>query len=241
MDRSQQGFRSAAKFGFGGQESASKPPQAICKPLGTIYRNMVLRKLFYISFIGLMACQSQVPKEETRQADDQIFAPISNKLIYLNEAGSFRQGDTIAIMDTSSLQLEKQRIRSQIRAWYGKRISAASHTEPFRLSLGHRFYLQSEIKSRQKEGEREPMVELAKNDYEIMYYQEKMRNGLKEAEQENQFIEAQIDQLEIRLEQINIEIETCFLISVKEARCIGRGPIKGRWYPQGALLMELEH
>ncbi len=29
----QQGFRSVASFGFGGQESASKPPQAICKPL----------------------------------------------------------------------------------------------------------------------------------------------------------------------------------------------------------------
>jgi len=29
----QKGFRSIASFGFGGQESASKPPQAICKPL----------------------------------------------------------------------------------------------------------------------------------------------------------------------------------------------------------------
>jgi len=29
----QQGFRSVVSFGFGGQESASKPPQAICKPL----------------------------------------------------------------------------------------------------------------------------------------------------------------------------------------------------------------
>jgi hypothetical protein len=29
----QQGFRSVASFSFGGQESASKPPQAICKPL----------------------------------------------------------------------------------------------------------------------------------------------------------------------------------------------------------------
>jgi len=29
----QQGFRSAASFGFGGQESATKPPQSICKPL----------------------------------------------------------------------------------------------------------------------------------------------------------------------------------------------------------------
>jgi hypothetical protein len=31
----QYGFRSAASFGFGGQESASKPPQAICKTLVT--------------------------------------------------------------------------------------------------------------------------------------------------------------------------------------------------------------
>ena len=29
----QQGFRSEASSGFSGQESASKPPQAICKPL----------------------------------------------------------------------------------------------------------------------------------------------------------------------------------------------------------------
>jgi hypothetical protein len=27
------GFRFVASFGFGGQESASKPPQAICKTL----------------------------------------------------------------------------------------------------------------------------------------------------------------------------------------------------------------
>ncbi len=29
----QQGFSSVASFGFGGQKSASKPPQAICKTL----------------------------------------------------------------------------------------------------------------------------------------------------------------------------------------------------------------
>jgi hypothetical protein len=29
----QQGFRSVSSFGLGGQESASRPPQAICKPL----------------------------------------------------------------------------------------------------------------------------------------------------------------------------------------------------------------
>ena len=38
----QQGFRSVAKFGFGGQESASKPPQAICKPLVSINESMPL-------------------------------------------------------------------------------------------------------------------------------------------------------------------------------------------------------
>jgi hypothetical protein len=32
----QQGFRSVASFSFGGQESASKPPQAICKTLHLI-------------------------------------------------------------------------------------------------------------------------------------------------------------------------------------------------------------
>jgi hypothetical protein len=31
--RCQQGFSSVASVGFGGQESASKPPQAICKTL----------------------------------------------------------------------------------------------------------------------------------------------------------------------------------------------------------------
>jgi hypothetical protein len=31
----QQGFRSVVSFDFGGQERASKPPQAICKPLAS--------------------------------------------------------------------------------------------------------------------------------------------------------------------------------------------------------------
>ena len=35
-----QGFRYVAKFGLGGQESASKPPQAICKPLGLIKKTI---------------------------------------------------------------------------------------------------------------------------------------------------------------------------------------------------------
>lgn len=46
----QQVFRSLGSFGFGGQKSASKPPQAICKPLAfidkifeRIYNNPELR------------------------------------------------------------------------------------------------------------------------------------------------------------------------------------------------------
>ncbi len=38
----QQGFRSVASFGFGGQESALKPPQAICKTLITARNNNIL-------------------------------------------------------------------------------------------------------------------------------------------------------------------------------------------------------
>jgi CRP-like cAMP-binding protein len=40
----QQGFRSVASFGFGGQESASKPPQAICKPLHHTKMTEILEK-----------------------------------------------------------------------------------------------------------------------------------------------------------------------------------------------------
>jgi len=37
----QQGFRFVVRFGFGGQESASKPPQAICKTLAVIAENPI--------------------------------------------------------------------------------------------------------------------------------------------------------------------------------------------------------
>jgi|GEM_PF-4818312 len=37
----QQGFRFVASFYFGRQESASKPPQAICKPLAATERRQL--------------------------------------------------------------------------------------------------------------------------------------------------------------------------------------------------------
>ena len=51
------GFRSAASFGFGGQESASKPPQAICKPLAVINqmntKNLIL--IMFCLFLNLIS------------------------------------------------------------------------------------------------------------------------------------------------------------------------------------------
>jgi len=41
----QQGFRSLASFGFGGRESASKPPQAICKPLALVRVDVSKKKI----------------------------------------------------------------------------------------------------------------------------------------------------------------------------------------------------
>lgn len=200
----------------------------------------MLRVLIYKSLFGFLSCNSPDTQEVNNQPDDQIYAPISGKLIYLNDKKSFKQGDTMAIMDTSILMLEKRKIRTLTNAWNRKRISHAGHTEATRLSLGHKFYLQSQIKQRLKEGEVVPMVERNINDYEIMYYQEKMRYGLKEVERENQFINAQLELLEVELKQIDLEIETCYLISMKEAQLVGLRPMQGRWYPQGALLMELE-
>ena len=44
MNGCQQGFRSVASFGFGGQESASKLPQAICKTLAAILRKRTIKQ-----------------------------------------------------------------------------------------------------------------------------------------------------------------------------------------------------
>jgi len=46
----QQGFRFLANFGFGGQNSASKPPQAICKTLPLMLK---IRLRIKNSFINL--------------------------------------------------------------------------------------------------------------------------------------------------------------------------------------------
>ncbi|MDB2539184.1 hypothetical protein N9X23_02325 [Flavobacteriales bacterium] len=45
----QQGFRSVVSIGFGGQESASKPPQAICKPLPASTKKVDIETAKYIS------------------------------------------------------------------------------------------------------------------------------------------------------------------------------------------------
>ncbi|WP_373397883.1 hypothetical protein V8V91_25815 [Algoriphagus halophilus] len=47
----QQGFRFVANFGFGGLESASKPPQAICKPLCAMKK---MKSLFNVLIIATL-------------------------------------------------------------------------------------------------------------------------------------------------------------------------------------------
>ena len=45
MNGFEQGFRPVVSFGLGGQESASKPPQAICKPLWCILNRRMNDKI----------------------------------------------------------------------------------------------------------------------------------------------------------------------------------------------------
>lgn len=47
----QQGFRSVVSIGFGGQESASKPPQAICKPLPFIVKKKTTSRSSTFNFV----------------------------------------------------------------------------------------------------------------------------------------------------------------------------------------------
>lgn len=68
----QKGFRSAASFGFGGQESTSKPLQAICKPLYFIdIMKYFVPILLYVFFNGCKRSESDSnPIEETIRRDD---------------------------------------------------------------------------------------------------------------------------------------------------------------------------
>ncbi|WP_439879775.1 hypothetical protein ACSX1A_11380 [Pontibacter sp. MBLB2868] len=64
MNGCQQGFRSLASFSFGGQESASKPPQAICKPLGQIVKyEMNLNRLKNLTLLSLLLLIGCTPEE----------------------------------------------------------------------------------------------------------------------------------------------------------------------------------
>jgi uncharacterized iron-regulated protein len=60
----QQGFLSIASFGLGGRESASKPPQAICKPLAVIKKTEM--KHILILFI---LCNQLVYAQDTLTTD----------------------------------------------------------------------------------------------------------------------------------------------------------------------------
>lgn len=91
MNGYQQGFRFVASFGFGGQESASKPPQAICKPLPKF--NMFNYTYLFILLVFLLSCCHEVkPKKEN--SDDSITKSQSSvKPKKLIPSKSWRQND----------------------------------------------------------------------------------------------------------------------------------------------------
>lgn len=74
-DGYQQGFRSVASFGFGGQESVSKPPQAICKPLSASFkmRDSMKRDLYIVlTLIIFSNCSHDKPANGNASAGDTI-------------------------------------------------------------------------------------------------------------------------------------------------------------------------
>ena len=74
MNVCQQGFRSIASFGFGGQESASKPVQTICKPLGPKQQNMNLLENFHekIDSVDLDATNEHDINKELQGINEQL-------------------------------------------------------------------------------------------------------------------------------------------------------------------------
>jgi|GEM_PF-3908739 len=200
---------------------------------------MLRSVLLFLALLAFIACQPQTQTENSKTLEERVFAPFDAKLSYVNPARVYRAGDTLLILDTTDLHAERVLIRAQIFAWQERRKSPAMETEPIRLSLGHRFYLQSELKRRQAEGEQVPQIELIKNDYEIMLYQEQMRSTQDAIAKESQFYQAQMKVLEAQLGILNSLSESAVILAQKDRELLGAQPMLGRWYPKGAVLMEL--
>jgi TPR repeat protein len=87
----QQGFRSVSRFGFGGQESASKPPQAICKTLALIKNKIEMNKIILTLIVALFANSLYGQSfEEIEKSAEQGYAQAQYNLglMYYNGEGT---------------------------------------------------------------------------------------------------------------------------------------------------------
>ncbi len=92
MNGYQQGFRSVASLGFGGQESASKPPQAICKPLATIQVEERMKKnliqIAVLICLSITGCSKLELDSERKKVYDEVAEQVISETLQNVEVGT---------------------------------------------------------------------------------------------------------------------------------------------------------
>ena len=100
MNSFQQGFRSVVSFSFGGQESASKPPQAICKPLALMQKKphtIKIRLLIPIIALFYTGCVWDDPITTRKITKDYYLRWVyeKNEQIIIRSSDGGKQGGTV--------------------------------------------------------------------------------------------------------------------------------------------------
>ncbi len=92
MNGYQQGFRFVSSFGFGGQESASKPPQAICKPLE--FNFIIMKKVIPFLIIAFLSIQCSDDNEDPTIPPISAAFTASDSIIFVGEEVVFTDEST---------------------------------------------------------------------------------------------------------------------------------------------------
>ena len=114
----QQGFRSVASFGLGGQESTSKPPQAICKPLGASERKM-RKLLILVPILILNACIDMYSTHLDLGKTEQYLIPELNKINFHEISLSdslIVVDDTLIVSDSDTTSNPGRWIKTSVKA-----------------------------------------------------------------------------------------------------------------------------
>jgi uncharacterized protein YoxC len=115
----QQGFRFVASFGFGGQESASKPPQAICKPLAESKELIKIKKRY----------AKLVTDIESVESDKEKLIASNNRLLkLLDELKSY-------ITTTQSESEKIKNLNNQIQNLYNQITANAEDIESKKVTI----------------------------------------------------------------------------------------------------------